>query len=86
MAGAEKPGYRGGSCCTDQRFPSAPVERLDLTHRDAVPGQLLPRRLAQPGPDGDRAGRARRGELHEADLAVDPVIVVQVKTDLQSMG
>src|SRR5574341_1212691 len=39
-------------------------------------------RLCDSSADGDRAGRPRRGELHEADLVVDPVVVVGMKAGL----
>src|SRR5581483_3225887 len=39
------------------------------------------RRIGETGADRDRAGRARRRELHEAQLRIDGVVVVEVEPD-----
>ena len=48
---------------------------LETAHRTRL-------RVGEPVADGDRAGRSGRGQLDEAELIVDLVVVVGVEADL----
>lgn len=58
------------------------VHRLDIGHDHLQPFERSGRHRGQAGADGDRAGRAGRGELHEAEVGIHLMIVIRVEAEL----